>query len=800
MPEPQMTSPATRELECPKCGTVALNRDFCACGEYLGWELVLATDEDAPAPAAQPPGYRPPEPAEARPATLLTLRDPARVDDPSAAVAVSVVPGVEVAVLATLRNQGEIVDTYDLRVDGLPEAWWTISTPTVFLNPWGTAGDYQQDVLVRLHPPRTPASEARAWPLMVVARSRTRGVDVAWVPATLTVQPFQNTVMHVAPERRRGRRHAHFEVAVTNQGNCPMEIVVGATDTEASCPVAVYPERTLVPVGGTGVAVVRVGVSRPILVGRPADHQVDVTHRVSGVESEPVPRRVVFRQKPWLPWWLPATVLALATVAIVVALLKRDTEVPKLKGSTVPEALVILEKHDLLLGRTTYATAPKGAALGTVIAQSPAGGDGMEKGERVNITLAAPAKTGVVPPVNGMTLAQAADALTGAKFGYSPQPSSAGNDWVVIRQDPAPGTKRALGSPVILAVEDPTPANAATPTATPAATNAAAVGGAAAAGGAAAKSAAAAGTGKSAAKAKASGGAAAKRNAAAATASSASKATKAAKLPSQLVFAGATSGQLYQWTSADKQAARLTAPKYRLETPTRTDHGYAAVHVTGKTRRLVRISADGTTVEPLADGDYHRPVFSKGRGLLAFIDRTGKGPADAGRVCVLDPQDPVAPTCAKARGLRLGRPTWAPDGRSVLALATGGDGTYTRLVSYAATGGDASTWKAPKTAYRAGSIRSAAWVGNQRLAVLVADHAAAPAHLRLLTRRPDGTFVPLKDFPTLTGHELAATGRHVALRGGERASADGAITLLDVTRERPRVGRLPSGVNPAWAG
>ncbi|MDA0185602.1 PASTA domain-containing protein, partial [Solirubrobacter phytolaccae] len=471
--------PATVELECPKCGTVALNRDFCSCGEYLGWELVLA-DDDAPAPAPAPaPAYRPPEPAEARPATLLTLRDPARVDDPSAAVAVSVVPGIEVAVLATLRNQGEIVDTYDLRVDGLPEAWWTVTTPTVFLNPWGTSGDYQQDVLVRLHPPRTPASEARAWPLMVVARSRTRGVDVAWVPATLTVQPFQNTVMHVAPERRRGRRHASFDVAVTNQGNSPMEVVFGATDTEASCPIAVFPERALVPVGATGTAIVRVGVARPIVVGRAADHQVDITHRVSGVESEPVPRRVLFRQKPWLPIWLPATLLTLATVAVVVALLRRDAEVPKLKGSTVPEALVVLEKHDLLLGRTTYATAPKGAALNTIIAQHPAGGDGMEKGERVNITLAAPAKTGAVPPVNGMTLAQAADALTAAKFGYDPQPSSAGNDWVVIRQDPTPGSKRALGTKVTLAVEDPTPA-AATPVATGGA-GAAAAGGATAA-------------------------------------------------------------------------------------------------------------------------------------------------------------------------------------------------------------------------------------------------------------------------------------------------------------------------------
>src|SRR5689334_619453 len=220
------------ELECPKCGTVAVNQDFCACGEYLMWELTLAMEEDTAAPAPAPPSYRRAEPAEARPATLLTLRDPARADDPSAAVAVAVVPGVEVGVLATLRNQGEIVDTYDLRVDGLPEGWTTVSEPTVFLNPWGSSGDYQQDVLIRLHPPRTSAAEARAWPLMVVARSRTRGVDVAWAPATLTVQPFESTVMHVAPERRRGRRHASFDVAVTNQGNSPMEILIGAADVE----------------------------------------------------------------------------------------------------------------------------------------------------------------------------------------------------------------------------------------------------------------------------------------------------------------------------------------------------------------------------------------------------------------------------------------------------------------------------------------------------------------------------------------------------------------------------------------
>ena len=345
------------------------------------------------------------------------MRDPAREnDEPGAAVAVTVEPGLDVAVLATVRNQGQIVDTFDLRVDGLPEAWATISPGTVFLNPWGSAGDYQQEVQVRLHPPRTAQAEARTWPLTVVARSRSLDADVAWAQVSLTIEPFQSTVMHVGPERRRSRRHASFDVVVANHGNSPMEIVVGAKDSEARCPVTVYPERTLVPVGAAAAPVVRVAVPRPLIFGRPVDHYLDVTHRVAGVESEPTSRRVTFRQRPWLPWWVPPVVALLAAFGTVLALMHRHATVPHLKSDTVSEALVVLKKRHLKLGKTLYATAPKGVDLDTIIDQQPAAGDDLAKGEKVNITLAAAAPTGAIPPVNGMTLAKAADVLKAAHF------------------------------------------------------------------------------------------------------------------------------------------------------------------------------------------------------------------------------------------------------------------------------------------------------------------------------------------------------------------------------------------------
>src|SRR6476620_12728205 len=88
MRDAEMTPLMGSELECPGCGTVAVNQDFCACGEYLAWEL---TNRPTATLASEPAAYRPPAPPEARDSTLLTLRDPAGLDEAGAEVALSVV-------------------------------------------------------------------------------------------------------------------------------------------------------------------------------------------------------------------------------------------------------------------------------------------------------------------------------------------------------------------------------------------------------------------------------------------------------------------------------------------------------------------------------------------------------------------------------------------------------------------------------------------------------------------------------------------------------------------------------------
>ena len=105
----------------------------------------------------------------------ITLRRPDRDADNEHTLALSVEPGQRDRVLALVRNQGSIVDNYQLRVEGMPDDWWSIFPDTVYLVPFGTGGTYEQEVEIHIHPPRTPEAEAKLWELKVVAHSKAQG-------------------------------------------------------------------------------------------------------------------------------------------------------------------------------------------------------------------------------------------------------------------------------------------------------------------------------------------------------------------------------------------------------------------------------------------------------------------------------------------------------------------------------------------------------------------------------------------------------------------------------------------------
>src|SRR5918912_449748 len=104
---------------CQSCGKEnPPDRDFCSCGEYLRWEptgFVQAITPEMAAEAARqaaPAAPQAPEPA-GEPAKGEVLHH-------------AVEPGQRERVLALVRNQSGIVDNYDIRVEGLPQEWWSV--------------------------------------------------------------------------------------------------------------------------------------------------------------------------------------------------------------------------------------------------------------------------------------------------------------------------------------------------------------------------------------------------------------------------------------------------------------------------------------------------------------------------------------------------------------------------------------------------------------------------------------------------------------------------------------------------
>jgi beta-lactam-binding protein with PASTA domain len=230
-------------------------------------------------PPAQPPA---PVPAH-EPATIvlrLPEGDPAKGETLHQAVE----PGQRDRVLALVRNQSGIVDNYDLRVEGLPEDWWSIYPSTVYLVPFGSGGTYEQEVEVHLHPPRSPEAVAKQWDLRVVAQSKAQGGEAASAPLALHIQPYVETGTTLRPQRKKGRRKADYDVTVTNKANAPVLVALEGEDPDGELQFGFNRPPTEIPPGASIPAQMRVRPPKQIWLGRPQERRLEVK-TVTGDEA-----------------------------------------------------------------------------------------------------------------------------------------------------------------------------------------------------------------------------------------------------------------------------------------------------------------------------------------------------------------------------------------------------------------------------------------------------------------------------------------------------------------------------------
>ena len=440
--------------ECPSCHSFSdVARDYCDCGEYLRWEPTGETPVLSAAPAggvaavnghAATPVGMPALPETEVPLTLLT-----EAGERLAPAVVRVDPGQTVTILAHVRNQQKVVDHFALRIEGIPDDWWTVERDYVFLTPFGHDGTNDATVQMRIHPPRSPEARAREWSLRVTAFSRTAQSEVARAAATLEILPFHDWQASATPQRRRGPWRARYAVELRNDGNIAGRARIVGSDDQDGCRLSL-PDPVEVEPGASTRRRVVARPKRPILIGAPVERRLELAV-APGEGAPPRPVGVAWNQRPWLPRWLALAVPLLA--ALVAAVLLMHVRVPEVTGLPLKEAQLELESASLGWKPPILETSK--ARPGTVLRTIPEAGAWRRKGGDVTLVVATDDAKAKVPRVKGKTYEEAVMALAEAGFRPAQKVPEGGADVKVARQVPAAGRRWPRKRPVELVFAKP---------------------------------------------------------------------------------------------------------------------------------------------------------------------------------------------------------------------------------------------------------------------------------------------------------------------------------------------------------
>jgi beta-lactam-binding protein with PASTA domain len=439
---------------CPACGLSNYpSADFCGeCNTFLDWEptpdtgVVNHASANGETTTTLP---APPRVAEQQEVSVVLFHADRSEGEPGG-ITLPVEAGGRATLIARVRNQSDIVDSYHLTVEGLPDGWWTIDPPTAYLLPMKARKGYEADIVIALHPPRAPSATAGVWNFDVVATSEKHAPRRASAQAAIDVAPFTSLFAAARPPQVSGRRRAKILAGVENAGNRDTPVRVEALDDGDRCTFEVPKAPTKVARGTVGELPVTVRPKKTHWIGNPIDHTI---HLVASASDEPDTKAAspaVYRQRAWIPWWLPFLLLLLVIVAIVLYLLwPHHVKVPDVREQrSTFAAQKRLEKAGLTLNpKVQTALRPKVPA-GTVIAQAPAPGKTVDKGKQVSVVVAAGHRLVRVPRLKGMTLTDAEQHLRMHKLTLGAVQPKLVPGAKVGSQLPHAGARRREGTPV----------------------------------------------------------------------------------------------------------------------------------------------------------------------------------------------------------------------------------------------------------------------------------------------------------------------------------------------------------------
>ncbi len=277
---------------------------------------------------------------------------------------VKVEAGSSITMTLEVENDSDLVDHFTIQVIGLDEDWYLPPPQTLYLMP-----KTRDTAQITFKPPRKPSSKAGAHPFEVRATARAQGLQSAAKQATLIINPYQNYISAIEPQRIK-KRKGRVDLTIENRGNTFATFDINARDREEVLNYKLGKKQFVLQPGEQEHIPIDISAKRFILIGQASSSGFEVTVKPQEEGSAPQMHNGDLVNPALLPMWLLGlfglSLMGLVALAVT-AVQKLIIEPPNLTSTVV-----------LMQATQTTVFLQTGTPIAlTATAESDADGDGL---------------------------------------------------------------------------------------------------------------------------------------------------------------------------------------------------------------------------------------------------------------------------------------------------------------------------------------------------------------------------------------------------------------------------------------
>ena len=245
------------------------------------------------------------------------------------------VPGAPATIQVRVRNNGTVVDQFDLSVLGDTQGWATIEPSTLSLFP-GAEGS----AVVTFTPPRTPQVPAGPMPFGLRVQSKEDPAGSVVDEGTVDIEPFSDAFVELVPRTSRGSSGATHDLAVDNRGNTILQAAISAIDPDRLLDFELRPPALSAPPGTASFAKVGVKPKKRFWRGASVTRPFQVQVELPG--GEPLVVDGSLLQTPILPPWTLRALMAAALLLIAAVVMWSTLIRPAIESTARDQAEEVL--------------------------------------------------------------------------------------------------------------------------------------------------------------------------------------------------------------------------------------------------------------------------------------------------------------------------------------------------------------------------------------------------------------------------------------------------------------------------